>query len=334
MADPIAAALKRHGLGGVFFLHGADAFRREEAVRVLVDAHVDEGLRDFNLDPLRGPDVDVDALASILATPPMMAEWRVVVIRDADPLAGSARARTLLLETASAPPPGLALIVSGDTSGSSAKLWKELRKRARAVSFASVGLDDVPAWLMERAREAHGMELTEDAARALAQAVGVNLGVLAQELTKLKGFVQGDRPVTREDVGAVGTVLPAQDRWAWFDMVAARRFDEAASALPVLLGQTGESGVGLTLGLGTHLLRLGVVVDLGPKALEEQLHPRQAWLARKYTGVAKLWTTDEVHEALRGLLRVDRLLKSSPLPEDLVLEEWLLSLETRALETV
>ena len=332
MGNPVAAALKRHGLGGVFFLHGADAFRREEAVRALIDAHVDEGLRDFNLDPLRGADVDVDTLASILATPPMMAEWRVVVIRDADSLAGSPRARNLLLETAGAPPPGLAFIVSADTTGSSAKLWKELRKNARAVSFVPVGLDDVPGWLIERARTEFEMELTEPAARALGQAVGTNLGVLTQELAKLREFVEGSRPVTREDVAAVGTVLPAQDRWAWFDMVTERRFEEAAAALPVLLGQAGESGVGLTLGLGTHLLRLGVVVDLGPKALEDHLHPRQSWLARKYTGVARKWTSEGVQRALSGLLRVDRLLKSSPLPEDLVLEEWLLSLEAHAAE--
>ena len=58
--------------------------------------------------------------------------------------------------------------------------------------------------------------------------------------------------------------------------------------------------------------------------------PRTSGIA----GVAKRWTTEEVHDALQGLLRVDRLLKSSPLPEDLVLEEWLLSLETRALQAV
>ena len=108
MVDPLRAALDRHGRGGVFFLHGADGFRREEGVRTLIDAHVDAGVRDFNLDQLGGGDVDVDTLASILATPPMMAEWRVVVIRDADPLAGSSRGsrRPSLLPSSSERGPG------------------------------------------------------------------------------------------------------------------------------------------------------------------------------------------------------------------------------------
>lgn len=332
MADPLRAALDRHGLGGVFFLHGEDAFRREEGVRTLVDAHVDPGVRDFNLDQARGADVDVDTLASILATPPMMAEWRVVVVRDAEPLAGSSRARALLLDTAASPPPGLAFVVSADISGSKAKLWRELKKAARSVGFSPVALEDVPGWLVARAREAHGMDLEEGAARALAQAVGADLGILHQELAKLREFVEGDRPVTRDDVAAVGTVLPAQDRWAWFDLVAERRFGEAAATLPVLLGQSGESGVGITLGLGTMLLRLGVAVDEGKGALEKLLPSWQSWVAGKLGRFAREWTAEEVDEAVQGLLRVDRLLKSSPLSEDLVLEEWLLGLEARRRE--
>ena len=114
-------------------------------------------------------------------------------------------------------------------------------------------------------------------------------------------------------------------------MAAARRFEEAAAALPVLMSQ-GESGVGLTLGLGTLLLRLGVVADQGPRALHALLPPHQQWLAKKLSRLADRWTVHELEEAVAGLLRVDRLLKSSPLPEDLVLEEWLLGLQARSME--
>lgn len=324
--------MKGKGTGGVFFLHGEDAFRREEALRALVDAHIDPGLRDFNLDQLRGADVDVDQLASTLATPPMMSEWRVVVIRDAEPLAGSSRARKLILETAAAPPPGLAFAISADASESKAKFWKELKKAAKSTHFRAVALEDLPGWLVDRAESALGMTLEHDAARALAQAVGADLGILQQELKKLNEYVEGDRPVTRDDVAAVGTTLPAQDRWDWIDLVAGRRFEDAAQRLPILLSQTGESGVGLALGLGTMLLRLGVVADEGPRALEKLLPPWQNWLSGKLARLAREWSASDIEDALLGLLRVDRLLKSSPLSDDLVIEEWLLGLEARRRE--
>lgn len=332
MGDPLRAALDRHGLGGVYFLQGEDAFRREEAMKVFIDAHVDPGVRDFNLDQLRGSDVDVDILASTLATPPMMAEWRVVIIRDAESLAGSSRARKLILELAKSPPPGLAFALSADVSGSKAKFWKELGKAARSLNYRAVPLEDLPGWLVDRASDSLGMTLEHDAARALAQAIGSDLGILQQELAKLGEYVEGDRPVTREDVAAVGTTLPAQDRWDWIDLVAARRFDDAAARLSILLSQSGETGVGITLGLGTMLLRLGVVVDEGPRALEKLLPPYQNWLAGKMARMAGGWSVSQVEDALLGLLRVDRLLKSSPLSDDLVLEEWLLGLEARRRE--
>lgn len=334
MGRTLRADLERRGPGGVFFLQGDDAFGREEALRGLIDVHVDPAVRDFNLDQLRGSDVDVDALASILATPPMMAEWRVVVIRDAEPLAGSSRARTLILETARTPPPGLALVLSADTSGSRARFWTDLAKAARTIPFRGVGLEELPDWLVERARESHGLTVEHDAARALVQAVGTDLGVLHQELVKLREYVEGDRPATRADVAAVGTVLPAQDRWEWIDLVAARRFTDAALRLPILLAQPGESGVGLAIALGTLLLRMGVIVDEGPKALEKLVPPRQQWTIRKLVPLARRWTAGEIDSALVGLLRVDQRLKSSPLPDDLVIEEWLLGLEARRREAV
>lgn len=334
MARSLRADLERRGLGGVFFLHGDDAFSREEDVRTLVEEHIEDGVRDFNLDLMRGSDVDVDALASILATPPMMAEWRVVLILDAEPLAGSSRARKLILDTAAAPPVGLALVISADTSGSKARFWKDLDKAARSFAYRGVGLHDLPDWLIERAREGLAMTLEVEAARALAQAVGANLGVLNQELVKLREYVEGDRLVTRADVAAVGTQLPAQDRWEWVDLVAGRRFDEAALRLPVLLSQAGESGVGIVIALGTVLLRMGLMLDEGASAVEKLMPPRQRWTLRNLAPLAQRWSTREIDGALVGLLKVDQRLKSSPLAADLVIEEWLLGLEARRRETV
>lgn len=316
--------LERHGKGGVFFLSGEDAFRRDEAARALVDAHADPATRDFNLDVLRGGDLELERLASILATPPMMAEWRVVHLREVEALTASSRFRDLLLETAQSPPPGLALIlVAGSTTR--ARFWKDLGKAATALTFGAVTDDEIPVWLMERARAVLGVEMEEDAARALGAAVGTDLGVLARELEKLADYVREGHAITRADVEAAGTRLPRQDRWQWFEMVGEKRFDEALDTLPVLLGQ-GESGVGLVIGLTTQLLRLGLARTLGADALTDALEPRMRWLARKITPQARRWTPDELEAATLGLLRADALLKASGVSDEAVLEEWLLGL--------
>lgn len=330
MSAAVRRFLQKGARGGVFFIHGEDDFRKDEAVRALVDAHLDPATRDFNLDVLRGGEVDGERLSSVLATPPMMAEWRVVVVREVEALASSPRARDLLIGLVDRPPPGLAaVLVATVPKGSSARFWKDLQSKARALELAPLAADDIPGWLFERARDAVGVELEEDAALALAAAIGSDLGVLARELDKLAAFVREGAPITRKDVEAAGIRLPEQDRYQWLDLVGGRRFRDALDGLRILLAQ-GESGVGLAILLGSHLLRIGVVVEGGAAALDRALPPNQRWLARRIVPQARGWSGAEVAQALEGLLRADRLMKSSGVSSEALLEEWLLALMVRA----
>jgi DNA polymerase-3 subunit delta len=309
----------------VFFLHGDDELRKDEAAKLLVEAHLDPATRDFNFDLLRGGDVDAERLASVLGTPPLMAEWRVVLLKETEALTSSARTRDALMAVLKRPPPGLALILTATIpERSRAKVYKDIEALAKSHEFGAISPNDVPAWLIERSRHRHRVEMDEDAARALGAAVGTDLGVLAQELEKLSAFVGERARITREDVESAGIRLPRQDRWQWFDRIGERRFEDALAALGTLLSQN-ESGVGLVAGLGTHLLRLAVAAHGGQGALERALEGNQQWLARRLAPQARRWKPEELSEAILDLLRVDRLLKASGLSEEALLEEWLLA---------
>jgi DNA polymerase-3 subunit delta len=315
--------------GGSFYLHGDDQFRKEEELRRLVDLHVDPGTRDFNLDVLRGTEVDPETLASVLATPPMMAEWRVVVLREVEGLAGSKHARDVLLDVVRNPPPGLALVMSCTVpEKSTARFYKDLEKSARSVGFGAISEADLPGWIVSRAHESHGVEVEIDAARALGAAIGTDLGVLARELEKLTEFVGDRKRVTLADVEAVGTRIPSQDRWKWIDLVGGRRFGEARAALSTLFAQ-GESGVGLVIALATHLLRIGVVLESGRQGLERALPPYQRWIAKNVVPQARGWSAAELDRALLELRDVDRMLKASSHGDEHFLETWLLGLDVR-----
>ena len=308
--------------GGAFFFFGDEDFLRDEAVAKVVAAYVDPATRDFNFDQPRGSDVPAEMLASMIGTPPMMAEHRVVVVRDAQGL--SVTARTVVEAAAKAPPPGLILVLSASIpSGSKAKFYDELKKHAVSVEFACLSHDDAPGWVMETARDDMGVEVDPEAARALVGGVGVDLGTLTSELRKLAAYVQDRKRVTVDDVRAVVGIIPRQDRWAWFDLIAERRFREAIETLPILL-ESGENGVGLVIGIGGQLLKVALVCAGGQGALERELKPFQKWMARRIVPVARRWTLPEVDQALAELLRTDRLLKSASLSDRQALEELLL----------
>lgn len=322
--EKFRAFLRSRPAGAAFFLHGDEEQLREEALRLVVESYLDPATRDFNYDQLRGGDVSPEEVASLTATPPMLAEYRVVVIRDVQSL--SARGREVVESVVAATPAGLVLLLTGAIpAGSRSKFYDALRSHAVAVEFPAVQANDLPGVLIERAREEHDVELDVAAARALVSALGSQLGVLLGELAKLAAFVGDRHRIQAEDVRALTGYLPRADRWEWFDLVGQKRFDEALRQLPDLL-DTGESGVGLVLGLGSQLVRIGLGVAGGREALERALPPRQRWLAGRIEAAARRWNLSEVDAAVEELLRSDRLLKTASLTDHQVVEELLLRL--------
>jgi DNA polymerase III subunit delta len=326
--EALERELSKGSSGGVFFLFGDEEYLKEEAVNGIVAAHVEAGTRDFNLDQLRAGETDPETMASVIATPPLMAPWRVVVVREAQALASAPRLRAVVQSTADHAPPGLALVLVAQLPPrSKAAFYQHLRRAARAVEFTAPDIADVPGWLMHRAKR-EDVDLEPAAARALAAAIGTDLGMLATELAKLRDFVGDRRRVGVADIEqAVGPVA-RQNRWDWFDMVGGRDLAGARRGLRTLL-DSGESGVGLLIGLGSHLLRLALAATGGVQALERHLPPHQRWLARRLSQQARRWSAAQLDAALDDLLRADRLLKSASLDDAAVLEEALLRMAGR-----
>lgn len=327
--DAVARSLSKGPGGGVFFLFGDEEYLKEETASAIVAAHIDPATRDFNYDQLRASDVEPDTLASILATPPMMAEWRVIVVRDVQAIATQPRLRGVIEELIERPPEGAVVVLLATLPDrSKAQIWEKLKKKTTSVEFAPLGAADVPGWLIARAEE-QGVELETSAARALAGAIGTALGVLTQELAKLIDYVGERKRITKDDVAEIVGSVPRQNRWDWFDMVSDGRFAEARAGLHVLLDES-ESGVGLVIGLGTQFLRLAIVARGGERALGEVLPPHQRWLGKRLAKQARSWHPEALDRALGDLLRADRLLKSASLDERQIMEELLLRLQQRA----
>jgi DNA polymerase-3 subunit delta len=326
--DKLTRALEAGKRGGAYFLFGEDEYLKEEATAAIVAAHLDPSTRDFNYDQLRGADLEPETLVSIANTPPMMAEWRVLVVRETQALAANAAGRAAVESLLARTIPGLALVfVATLPDRTKAAFYERLKKETSSFEFAQLSSGDLPGWLIERADSA-GVELVTAAARALA-ATGTDLGVLVQEIAKLTDYVGERKRITIDDVTAIVGSVPRQNRWDWFDMVGDRRFRDARAALPVLLDAS-ESGVGLVIGLGTHFLRLAIAAAGGERALGNALPPHQRWLASRIAKQAGRWHAEAVEDAIDDLLRADRLLKSSSLVDHQILEELLLRLEQRS----
>ena len=330
--DRLRDRLARGKLGGNYFLKTEDTFLRDEAIRLLTQAHLDGGSADFDLDQLSGDDADAADLASRLDMPPMISNYRVVVIRGAQGLTPRARG---VVESAVAGKGSTTVLIVAATipKGSKAKFYSALSRDCTVVSLRMPRASEVPGWLAERARALHDVELGMRAAELLAAGLGGQLGPLAQELEKLVNYVEPAKSIGPDEVRAAVSNVPLVDRWSWIDTVMERRFGDALAALPALLDSS-VSAVALIGSLSEALLRVGLARS-GESALVDVLKREGAyehlrWKVRIYQKQARGWKERQIDHALDELLHADRLIKSGGLPEGAALEEAILRITADA----
>lgn len=320
-------ALQDRVFAPVYYFHGEDDFLKDDAVRKLIDSAVDPGTRDFNLDVVRGPDVTGDTLAPLLASLPMMAERRVVVVRGVGELKKDARAA--LDRYLDAPSSDLVVVlVDGADAG---KPDRALLDRATVLEFAPLPEKDLEAWIAHQAAE-HDTSITGAAAALLHSAVGNDLPALAAEIDKLASYAAG-REIDESAVVAIVGVRRGETMGDLLDAVARRDAREALKLLPHVLEQPKASGVTLVLALTTQTLALawgrarrddGVAVGRLSKEYFDFLKSVGATFTGRpwgeavnaWAGAVDRWTPVTLERALDALLAADVALKETRLSSD------------------
>ena len=101
----LAAALRKGDFDRAYYFHGPEDVLKEEALRYLLERTVDPGTRDFNLDVRSAGQLDPESVEALCNTLPMMAERRVVVIRDVEQWKRKTKARAAFLRYLEHPSP-------------------------------------------------------------------------------------------------------------------------------------------------------------------------------------------------------------------------------------
>ena len=321
-------SIRERKFSPVYYVHGEDDFLKDEAVRQLVAAVVDPATRDFNLEVRRGGEIDPGTLASLLDTPPMMAERRMVVLRDVASLKKDARAALDRYLTRPAPETVLALV----TLGAEGKSDKKLEANAGiTVCFDCLTDDRVPKWIEHQVSEL-GATIDERAVTLLHEAVGNDLPALMSELDKLVSYAAG-RPIDERAVAAIVGVRNGETIGDLLDAVLDRDAGRALALLPQVLEQPKMGAVPIVMTLATQFLAVAWA-----RALRDRGTPMgqmynelfnflkdsrgafvgRAWgdAVKSWTRGVERWTTPQLDQALALLLTTDAALKESRLSSE------------------
>ena len=195
--DQLLQQIEQGRIDAVYFFTGDEAYRKEEAVDALVARVVEPGTEAFCLDVLRGDECDAAAILTAASLVPMMADRRVVVVRDFHKL--PQKDREAVADYAERPVPTAVLVLEAPRVNLKTRLHARLASSSVSVVFYPLFPEKVPPWLQQHARR-YGKRLTPEAAHQLQAIVGTDLGELAGEVEKLAVFVGGRDSIAAGDV--------------------------------------------------------------------------------------------------------------------------------------
>ncbi|MBU6364990.1 MAG: DNA polymerase III subunit delta [Gemmatimonadetes bacterium] len=339
-ADPrrvVQGAIQARTFAAAYYLHGDDDYLKDAAIRDLLDAAIDPSTRDFNCEVRRGDGLEAELLASLLDTPPMLAERRALVVRDVGALDKGALA--VMQRYLERPASDLLLLL---VSPGGEKPLEALLRGAVPLDFAPLPPERVRRWIAYHGGTVLGVTVTDDAAALLQQAVGSDLQQLAGELDKCASYVQGagGTAVDATVVAAVVGVRPGETLADLLDAVAARDGARAVALVGPVLETPKLDAVPVVMALATQAMGLayararrdgGLPTHALPKALFDYLKQTGGGMTGRpwgeavsaWTRAAERWSAASCATALARLLEADQALKETRVSSDVQVVETL-----------
>jgi len=323
----------------LYILHGDEEFRRTAAIKELKRKLGDPALVDMNTTFLDGRKLQFGELAEACKAIPFMLPARLVIVRGLLERVeqGNRELREALLDYIPKLPPTTWLVLEEErTIGEDNPILAEARKlekagKAKVLTFERLKGEKLNAWIRERAEE-KGIEITLEAVEELAAFVGDELRILDSELDKLAAYVNGQRPVTRDDVHALVSYIREA---SIFSMVDAMGRKDAKSALDVLhrLLDQGEHPLAI-LGMVVRQIRIMILVKAllkrgySAKQIARRLR-LHTFVVEKAIRQASSFSTRQLKAIYQRLLELDVEMKTGRTEGSVALELLVTALSAR-----
>ncbi|WP_302153715.1 DNA polymerase III subunit delta [uncultured Enorma sp.] len=311
-----------------YLLVGPDEVKRDAAIDRLVSRLEASGMATFNLDDrdMTKPQEPDEIIAS-LCTFPMGSDFRLVILRSCDHLVKAMS--DALVSYLAAPSPDTVCLIVADALARNTRLYKAVAKiDAKAVIDCSAKKRwELPAYVQGMASR-HGVSISSAAAEELVARAGESTRMLDTQLKKLAAMT-GSSSIELADVERYVVRTAEIKPWDFLDAVSAR---DVARALELYRLLPPKSEVRLLSLLLTRVRELIVA-----KALDERGQARELastlgvkdWQVKNHVRWSRLFSTDELVDALRSAVETECALKGSR-DSEIAFTTWFVSIAQRS----
>jgi DNA polymerase-3 subunit delta len=316
-------SLEKGEIYPLYFLYGDETYLMDETLKSLEAKALGEGLRDFNLNTFYGSEADPAQIRDAVETLPMMAQVRVVVLKEAHEL--NDKDWEILSPLFENPVSSTALICVGTKIDKRKKFIKRMIDAGVVVEFKRPYDNQIPDWVRSIAKK-HGLQLTAGAVDLMQQLVGSNLADIDAEMGKLAGYLGEKKKAGEDEVMKVVSHVKLDSVFELTDAIGTRDRARALTCLANLLDH-GQNEVGILALISRHVRILKLVGEGLREGLAGQKLSARAgvspYFLKSYVGQAKSWSDRKIDETFQALLDTDRALKSSSVAPHIWLENFI-----------
>lgn len=325
-AFELEKALDKGKIHPLYFLHGDETYLIERAQQRIQSICLAGKPKDFNYDLFLGGETAPERIIDAAKTLPMMAPWRVVVVKDAH-LFTPQQVKTFL-PYCEKPSPSTCLILIGQKTGHWKGHLRVIEKQGKAVLFTHPPSHTLSRYIDTWTGEM-GKKISSEAADVMGEMVGNHLSEVYQELDKLVSYVGERQEIGVDDVEAVVSRVKAH---TIFDLTQAMGMKNRTGALRIL-NQMVESGEP-PLRILTMIVRQFRLIWMAKEMRSLGTRDRDigkslgipSFFLQGFLVQLKNFTPGELATGYRRLFETDMALKSRSTSKKVLLEHLVISL--------
>ena len=265
-----------------------------------------------------------------LRTLPFLADKRVVVIRGADDFVS--KNRQLLEKYFENPSPTGVLILTVNSWPAQTRLAKQLSAVGKLISVTQPKPWQLPQRLCQYANDAHGKDLSRDAAALLIELTGDDLCRLYSEVDKLATFADKEKVITVNHVELLIGHNRLFDAFEVIDAIMDGNLAEAVERLRTMFAEDKTTEYTVVGAFAFHFRRMFSAKVLLEKGLrqDEIAGKIRIWSNKKdsfFAHVRKL-SLKQIGQYLQKLAEIDHAIKTGQTKAQVAMEQLVLGLVT------
>jgi len=244
----------------VCVVYGDDAFLRSNAARHIRDQVLAAEDAEFSFCTFEGDDTLFKDVLRELQTAAMFGgSRRVVRVDEADKFVSKYRAE--LENYAAKPLEQSVLILQLKTFASNTNLYKKLVESGLLIEAKASSEKDMPRWVAQWSKHHYNTVCDPSAAEMIVQRIGLEHGLLDQELAKLSLMAAGKEGITPELVEQAVGSWRSRTAFEMLDLALDGKTAAAVRQLDALMS-AGENAVGILAQIAATLRKLAAATEL------------------------------------------------------------------------